>query len=115
MRSHFCEPGKEDVENLETGSNAAMAEGFTRVCVMPNTSPPLDNPELINFIIKKAENYPVNIHPIGAVTKMLKGKSLVEMSLMFDQGAVAFSDDDVPIQDGSMMRIALDYARLNKE
>ncbi|MFL3008799.1 MAG: dihydroorotase [Candidatus Neomarinimicrobiota bacterium] len=113
LRSHFCEPGKEDAENLETGSNAAMAGGFTRVCVMPNTSPPLDNPELINFIIKKAENYPINIHPIGAVTKMLKGKSLAEMSLMYDQGAVAFSDDDLPIQDGAIMRIALDYARLN--
>ena len=113
LRSHFCEPGKEDTENLETGSNAAMAGGFTRVCVMPNTSPPLDNPELINFIIKKAENYPINIHPIGAVTKMLKGKSLAEMSLMYDQGAVAFSDDDLPIQDGAIMRIALDYARLN--
>ena len=113
LRSHFCEPGKEDVESLETGSNAAMAGGFTRVCVMPNTSPPLDNPELINFIINKAENYPININPIGAVTKMLKGKSLAEMSLMFEQGAVAFSDDDLPIQDGTMMRIALDYARLN--
>ena len=44
---------------------------------------------------------------------MLKGKSLAEMSLMFEQGAVAFSDDDLPIQDGAMMRIALDYARLN--
>lgn len=113
LRSHFCEPGREDVESLKTGSNAAMAGGFTRVCIMPNTSPPLDNPELINFIIKKAEDSPINIHPIGAVTKMLKGKSISEMSLMFDRGAVAFSDDDLPIQDGAIMRIALDYARLN--
>ena len=113
LRSHFCEPGREDIETLETGSNAAMAGGFTRVCVMPNTNPSLDNPELINFIIKKAENCPINIHPIGAVTKMLQGKSVAEMSLMFEQGAVAFSDDDLSIQDGAMMRIALDYAKLN--
>ena len=113
LRSHFREPGKEDMETLESGSNAAMAGGFTRVCVMPNTNPPLDSPELINFIIKKAENCPINIHPIGAVTKMLKGQSIAEMSLMYEQGAVAFSDDNLPIQDGAMMRIALDYARLN--
>ena len=51
---HFREPGREDKENLASGSQAAIAGGFTRVCVMPNTNPPLDSPESIRFIIKKS-------------------------------------------------------------
>jgi len=107
---HFREPGREDKETLVTGSRAAMAGGFTRVCVMPNTNPPLDTPESISFIREKAESCPVHIHPIGAVTKTQGGNDLTEMGLMHQEGAVAFSDDGLPIQDGSMMRIALEYS-----
>jgi len=112
LHVHFREPGNEDKETLETGSISAMAGGFTRVCVMPNTNPPLDSPETISFIKEKAEKCPIYIHPIGAVTKNQGGKNLTEMGLMFDQGAVAFSDDGLPIQDGSIMRIALEYSTL---
>ena len=76
---HFREPGREDKETLQTGSRAALAGGFTRVCVMPNTSPPLDTPESIRFIIEKAEECPVHIHPIGAVTKGQRGQELTEV------------------------------------
>ena len=55
IHSHFREPGREDKETLETGSLAAMAGGFTRVCVMPNTYPPIDTPELIDFLLKKSK------------------------------------------------------------
>ena len=89
-----------------------MAGGFTRVCVMPNTNPPLDSPESINFIQKKAEKCPIHIHPIGSITKAQDGKYITEMALMFQEGAIAFSDDGIPLQDGSMMRIALEYATL---
>ena len=109
---HFREPGREDKESLQTGSLAAMAGGFTRVCVMPNTNPPLDSPESINFIIKKARDCPIYIHPIGAVTKSQNGNDLTEMGLMHKEGAIAFSDDGLPIQDGRMMRIALEYSTL---
>ena len=112
LHVHFREPGREDKETLQTGSLAAMAGGFTRVCVMPNTNPPLDSPESINFIREKAENCPILIHPIGAVTKSQDGNDLTEMGLMYQEGAVAFSDDGLPIQDGAMMRIALEYATL---
>ena len=112
LHVHFREPGREDKETLQTGSLAAMAGGFTRVCVMPNTNPPLDSPESINFIREKAENCPIHIHPIGAVTKSQDGNDLTEMGLMYQEGAVAFSDDGLPIQDGAMMRIALEYATL---
>ena len=112
LHVHFREPGREDKETLQTGSLAAMAGGFTRVCVMPNTNPPLDSPESINFIREKAESCPIHIHPIGAVTKSQDGNDLTEMGLMHQEGAVAFSDDGLPIQVGAMMRIALEYATL---
>ena len=112
LHVHFREPGREDKETLDTGSISAMAGGFTRVCVMPNTNPPLDSPESINFIQKKAEKCPIHIHPIGSITKAQDGKYITEMALMFQEGAIAFSDDGIPLQDGSMMRIALEYATL---
>ena len=61
LHVHFREPGREDKETLQTGSRAALAGGFTRVCIMPNTSPPLDSPESIRFIIEKAEECPVPV------------------------------------------------------
>ena len=91
---------------------SALAGGFTRVCVMPNTNPPLDSPEAIAFIQKRSKESPVHIHPIGAVTKGQNGKDITEMSLMFDSGAIAFSDDGIPIQDGLVMRNALEYSTL---
>ena len=69
LHVHFREPGDEDKETLESGSMAALSGGFTRVCTMPNTNPPIDSPESVNFIIEKSKEYPIHIHPIGAVTK----------------------------------------------
>lgn len=112
LHVHFREPGREDKETLETGTIAALAGGFTRVCVMPNTNPPLDTPEAISSVAKKAENLPVYIHPIGAITKNQSGDDITEMGLMKMEGAVAFSDDGLPVQDGSMMRTALEYSNL---
>ena len=106
---HFREPGREDKETLQTGSRAALAGGFTRVCVMPNTSPPLDAPESIRFIVEKAEECPVHIHPIGAVTKGQKGQELTEIQGIISEGAVALSDDGLPISDAQVMRLALEY------
>ena len=111
---HFREPGREDKETLRTGADAALAGGFTRVCVMPNTNPPLDTPESINFILEKSKNLPIHIHPIGAVSVNQDGKEITEMALMKKEGAVAFSDDGLPIQDGSLMRTALEYSNLIK-
>ena len=109
---HFREPGREDKETLQTGSRAALAGGFTRVCVMPNTSPSLDTPESIRFIIEKAEECPVHIHPIGAVTKGQKGQELTEIQGIISEGAVALSDDGLPISDARVMRLALEYTSM---
>ncbi len=109
---HFREPGREDKETLFTGSQAALAGGFTRVCVMPNTNPPLDTPESIRFIKEKAEECPIHIHPIGAVSHSQRGKELAELGAMYEEGAVAFSDDGLPITDGRVLRMALEYSTI---
>lgn len=109
LHVHFREPGREDKETLATGSRAALAGGFTRVCVMPNTDPPIDTPEAVANIIDKARELPVHIHPIGAVTHQQQGRQLTEMGSMRDSGSVAFSDDGLPITNGSVMRMALEY------
>jgi len=112
LHVHFREPGREDKETLQTGSRAALAGGFTRVCIMPNTLPPLDSPESIRFIIEKAEECPVHIHPIGAVTKGQKGQELTEVQGIISEGAVALSDDGLPISDAQVMRLALEYTSM---
>jgi len=109
---HFREPGREDKETLQTGSRAALAGGFTRVCIMPNTSPPLDSPESIRFVVEKAEECPVHIHPIGAVTKGQEGQELTEIQAIISEGAVALSDDGLPISDSQVMRLALEYTSM---
>ena len=109
---HFREPGQEHKETLKTGSLAALAGGFTRVCVMPNTTPPLDSPESIKFITDKSSNCPIFIHPIGAVSKSQKGEELTEVQGMVKEGAVAISDDGLPIADSQVMRLALEYASM---
>ncbi len=112
LHVHFREPGDEDKETLESGSNAALSGGFTRVCTMPNTNPPIDSPESVSFILEKSKDCPIHIHPIGAVTKGQKGKEISEMGLMNQAGAIAFSDDGLPIQNGLVMRKALEYSTM---
>lgn len=112
LHAHFREPGREDKETLQSGSRAALAGGFTRVCTMPNTHPPIDSPESVRFIVEKANDCPIHIHPIGAATLGQKGKDLTEMSGMVTEGAVAFSDDGLPIMDGGVMRRVLDYSSM---
>ncbi len=109
LHVHFREPGREDKETLQTGSQAALAGGFTRVCTMPNTDPPIDSPESVRFIAEKGAECPIYIHPIGAATKGQMGKELTEMGGMAKEGAAAFSDDGIPIMDGGVMRRVLEY------
>ena len=112
LHVHFRDPGNGDKETLKSGCKSALAGGFTRVCAMPNTEPPIDSPELINYIIESAKNLPVHIHPIGSITKGQAGLEISEMGLMIDSGAVAFSDDGLPIQNGLVMRKALEYSKM---
>ena len=112
LHAHFRVPGREDKETLETGAMSAMAGGFTRVCVMPNTNPPLDTPEAIRFIKDKAESVPIQIYPIGAITIGQKGMEIAEYGEMIKEGAVALSDDGLPVENGQVLRLALEYSSM---
>ncbi|MBI87233.1 MAG: dihydroorotase [Candidatus Marinimicrobia bacterium] len=111
LHAHFRSFGEDDKEDFESGARSALSGGFTRVCVMPNTLPPIDSPEYISFVKQTGDKTPVHVHPIGAVTKNQDGKQITEMSLMYNEGAVAFSDDGLPIQNGAIMRTALEYSK----
>lgn len=112
MHVHLREPGQEHKETIETGCAAAAFGGFTEVACMPNTNPPIHTRDVVEFIKKKAEQLPVDVHPIGCVSKEREGKSIAEMADMKEGGAVAFSDDGDPVYDSELMRVALEYASM---
>jgi dihydroorotase len=113
MHVHLREPGREDAETIESGSNAAARGGFTAVACMPNTLPVNDSEAVTSFILERArEVSKVAVYPIGAITKGSQGKSLAEIGEMYRSGIVAISDDGHPIQDGQIMRRAMEYSRL---
>ncbi|MEE2876203.1 MAG: dihydroorotase [Candidatus Neomarinimicrobiota bacterium] len=112
LHVHFREPGREDKETLATGADAALAGGFTQVCAMPNTDPPLDTPESIRFVVEKGSDLSVKIHPIGAISVGQHGKELTELGAMVKEGAVAFSDDGIPVMESGLMRRVLEYTTL---
>ena len=107
---HAREPGFEYKEDLTSVSEAAAAGGYAHVAVMPNTSPPIDTPEMLRSLRARSETLPIHIHFVGAITKGRKGKEIVEMGLMKEAGAVAFSDDGDWVRDPSVMFNALIYA-----
>jgi len=109
--SHFNDPGIEYKETLESGANAAAAGGFTHVFVLPNTQPAVANKTGVEYIVQKGKSLPVNILPIGAVTKNVEGKELSEMYDMHTSGAVAFSDGLQPVQTPGLLLKALQYVK----
>ena len=112
MHTHLRDPGRPDKETIASGTRAAAKGGFTSICCMPNTTPPIDNPAVVQYVWNKAEtDGVVNVYPISAITKGLKGEVLSEMGLMVEEGAVAFSDDGNPVMRADVMRKALEYAR----
>ena len=112
LHSHLREPGFEYKETIATGTQAAARGGFTTVCCMPNTEPPIDNAAVVDFIRRKADvDGAVRVLPIGCVTKGRKGKELAEMEELAAAGVVAFSDDGDPVYDPMLMRLALSYSR----
>ena len=109
---HLREPGREDEETVQTGSEAAAAGGFTAICCMPNTTPPIDNQETVRFVLDRAATAPVKVFPIAAITKGRAGKQLAEIGELVAAGAVAISDDGSPVDSAQVMRRALDYSRM---
>ncbi len=112
MHTHLREPGQEYKENIETGTAAAAAGGFTAVCAMPNTVPPNDNRAVTELIVRRAREVgAVRVYPIGCITQGQTGENLAEMGELQEAGCVAVSDDGKSVMNSEVMRRALEYAR----
>lgn len=111
LRANFHDPGHEEREDIESGIRAAIAGGFTGVALSPETDPCVDSKADIEYIYQKAEQYPVNVFPFGAITKGLDGAELSEMYDMFQAGAVAFSNGKKPLSNTALVKLALQYTR----
>ena len=112
MHVHLREPGREDTETIQSGCKAAVAGGFTAVCCMPNTDPPIDCRGQVEFIKERAEDLLVDVYPIAAVTMGRKGGQLTEMGELVEAGAVGFSDDGTHVKNSGILRRALEYAKM---
>jgi dihydroorotase len=113
MHVHLREPGHEYKETIATGTAAAAAGGFTAVACMANTDPPNDCAAVTEFILRKAAQAgKARVYPIGATTKGMGGKALSEIGEMVAAGAVAISDDGLPVRDAHVMRRAMEYVRV---
>lgn len=111
LHCHLREPGFEEKETIATGTRAAAKGGFTTVCCMPNTNPPLDNQAAVDYVKTKAEAEGiVRVLPIGCITKGRKGEELAEMNELAEAGVIAFSDDGEPVANSRIMCHALDYS-----
>ena len=114
MHVHLREPGREDTETIETGSQAAAKGGFTAVFTMANTNPATDQPVIAESIWAKAQRIGTcDVHPVGSITKGLEGKTLTEFGMMARSDAKVrmFSDDGKCVADPQLMRRALEYAK----
>ncbi len=108
MHCHLREPGGEHKETIETGSKSAVAGGFTTICPMPNTNPTPDNPKTLKMIIDEAKRVNLcNVLPFSSVTKGEKGEELVDFKEQLKAGAIAFSDDGMPVTNARMIRDAM--------
>jgi dihydroorotase len=113
LHCHLRQPGFEDKETIATGSQAAARGGFTTICCMPNTNPPLDSPATIDYVKSTAASEGmVRILPIGCISKGRKGEELAPMAELASAGVIAYSDDGKPVLNSNLMRQALDHSRV---
>lgn len=109
---HLREPGGEHKETIATGARAAAAGGFTAVCAMPNTDPPIDDPASVGFVLAEGRRVgAARVYPVGAISVGLEGERLTEIGELVGAGAVAITDDGRPVSDAGLMRLALEYAQ----
>jgi dihydroorotase len=111
MHCHLRQPGFEQKETIATGTRAAARGGFTTVCCMPNTNPPLDNLPLIEYVKTTAEKEgAARVLPIGCITRGRKGEELADLAEMAQAGAIGFSDDGSYVKNSRVMRKAMEYS-----
>ena len=111
LHAHLREPGYEYKETIATGAQAAARGGFTTLCCMPNTDPPIDSESLVEFVLNRARDAgPLRVLPFGCVTRGRVGKELADLEELAAAGAIGFSDDGDPVEDANLMRMALTYS-----
>lgn len=111
LHCHLRQPGYETKETIATGTRAAARGGFTTVCCMPNTDPPLDNLPLVEYVKSVAEKEAVvRVLPIGCITRGRKGEELADMAEMAQAGIIGFSDDGSYVKNARLMRRAMEYS-----
>ena len=111
LHVHFRDPGQTHKETIETGSAAAAAGGFTTVCAMPNTVPVADCPEIIVDVQERAKECGLcRVYQVGAITKGMQGRELVDFKAMTAAGCKAFSEDGKSVMNSQLMREALQQA-----
>jgi len=111
MHCHLRQPGYEEKETIASGSRAAAKGGFTTICCMPNTNPPLDSQAMIDYVKVTANSEgAIRVLPIGCISKGRNGKELVEMGELAEAGAVGFSDDGETVKSSRLMRQSMEYS-----
>uniref|UniRef100_A0A7C4XKN0 Dihydroorotase n=1 Tax=candidate division WOR-3 bacterium TaxID=2052148 RepID=A0A7C4XKN0_UNCW3 len=113
LHCHLRDPGRPDEETIESGAKAAIAGGFTTICCMPNTEPPIDNEGIVNYIIKEAQRVNLcRVYPIGTITKKREGKEISEFGELIKAGVKGFSDDGNTVGDARVLRYAMEYSKI---
>ncbi len=111
MRAFIGEPGAGHRETLASASQAAAAGGVTTIVCQPDTTPVIDDPAIVDFVLRRARDTAiVHVHPMAALTKGMKGKEMTEIGLLKAAGALAFTDGDRSVTNAQVMRRALTYA-----
>jgi dihydroorotase len=111
LHCHLRQPGFEEKETIATGTRAGARGGFTTVCCMPNTEPPLDNKKTVEYVkATAAREGIIRVLPIGCVTRGRKGKELTDMGELAAAGIIGFSDDGEPVSTSPLMHRALEYS-----
>lgn len=110
MHVHLRDPGFEDEETVESGALAAVKGGITTVACMPNTDPPIDSEHAVKYIMEKSQDAACRVLPVAAMTRGQKGKSVTEMGLLSQAGAVGFSDDGKCVADARLMYEVMRYS-----
>jgi dihydroorotase len=110
MHVHLRDPGFEDEETVESGALAAVKGGITTVACMPNTNPPIDSEHAVKYIMEKSQDVACRVLPVAAMTKGQKGRSITEMGLLSQAGAVGFSDDGKCVADARLMYEIMRYS-----
>lgn len=108
---HFRDPGFTHKEDMFTGAKAAARGGFTRVVLMANTNPTVDNVETLKYVLEKGSKTGIKVLTCASVTKGLKGEELVDFDTLYKEGAVGFTDDGIPLMDENILKEAFVKAR----